>query len=242
MSLVVDVAVQVGTLALEVAFDVARTVAVVGPNGAGKTTLLRTLAGGHTPSRGHVRVADRLLFDAGMGIDLPPEHRHVGYVPQADGLFGHLDVLDNVRFGLTGRGLDRAAVDDRARDSLETFGAAHLAARSVPTLSGGERKRVALARALATDPALLLLDEPLSALDVSARRGMRELLGAQFAARGIPVVLVTHDPRDVHALVEQVLVLEAGRVVQRARPADIAAGAATPFVSEVFGPVGPPTT
>ncbi|MEO0324423.1 MAG: ATP-binding cassette domain-containing protein [Myxococcota bacterium] len=161
-----------GALGLDVDLDAGPGVtALVGPNGAGKTTLLRTIAGAYAPRRGRIALgADDVLFDSERGIDRPPEARAVGYVPQGYGLFPHLSAADNVAFGLSG---DRA----EAERWLARVGAAALAPRLPAALSGGEQQRVALARALARRPKLLLLDEPLAALDAGARRILRRELG-----------------------------------------------------------------
>ena len=221
-----------GDLRLDVDVEArAGVTALVGPNGAGKTTLLRTLAGAHRPDAGRVVLgtgeATEVLFDAKRGIDRAPEARSVGYVPQGYGLFPHLSALDNVAFGLAG---DRVA----AARWLERVGAGALSPRFPAALSGGERQRVALARALARAPRLLLLDEPLAALDVGSRRRLRAELAGYLRAEGVPALVVTHDPRDVRALDAEVVVLEAGRVVQRGDPETLARQPASEFVAELF--------
>jgi len=228
-----EVRLAVGELALDVTVEGDGVpVALIGPNGSGKTTLLRTIAGAHRPDAGRVRLQDRVLFDSARRVDLPPEQRRVGYVPQGFGLFPHLSVLDNVGFGLVGRG--RAERREAAAPVLEQMGIAHLAQRTPGALSGGEQQRVALARALMVDPAILLLDEPLSALDASARRAMRAHLAGYLAERGGPSVVVTHDARDVFALGAHVYVLERGRVVQQGAAAEVAAAPCNDFVAEFF--------
>ena len=231
-----EVSLQVGALDLDVRLDGGvRPVALVGPNGSGKTTLLRTIAGAHRPSAGVIAIGDRVLFDSDRGIDLPPEERRVGYVPQGYGLFPHLRVLDNVRFGLAGS----TRRDNGARASavavLEQLGAGHLGERWPDTLSGGERQRVALARALVIEPHILLLDEPLAALDAAARRIMRRRLAERLEESAVPALVITHDVHDIVALNADVHVMEEGRIVQRG-PADaLATHPATEFVAEVFG-------
>ena len=227
---------QVGALDLDVRLGGGgRAVALVGPNGSGKTTLLRTIAGAHRPVRGTIAVGDRVLFDSARGIDLPPEKRRVGYVPQGYGLFPHLRVLDNVRFGLAGSSRRDNGARASALAVLEQLEADHLAARWPDTLSGGERQRVALARALVTEPHILLLDEPLAALDAAARRAMRRRLAHRLAESGVPALVVTHDVHDIVALDAEVLVIEEGRIVQRGSAASLATHPATEFVAEVFG-------
>ncbi|MCB9545506.1 MAG: ATP-binding cassette domain-containing protein [Myxococcales bacterium] len=202
---------------------------VVGPNGAGKTSLLRLIAGVRPLAAGHLRLAGRDL------APLPPEGRGIGYVPQNSGLFPHLTALGNVAFGL--HALPRAARAARARALLAEVDAEHLADRLPRALSGGEQQRVALARALGPAPGALLLDEPLAALDVSARRALRQHLADRLARAGRPAVIVTHDLRDLLALPGEVVVLEAGRVTQHGLAATLAAAPASDFVEELFSPL-----
>lgn len=211
----------------------AGVVAVVGPNGSGKTTFLRALAGAAPLHAGVIRVGERTWDDVGNGVHLPMEERHVGYVPQGFGLFPHLSVTENVMFGL--RGLSAAQREERVRSVLSQLECAHLADRRVSRLSGGESQRIALARALVTDPVLLLLDEPLSSLDATTRRQVRHFLAKQLAALRIPTVLVTHDLRDAAAFDAQVLVLEAGRVVQFGSLDALRSAPASDFVAEFVG-------
>ena len=227
---------QVGALQLDVRLEGGeRPVALVGPNGSGKTTLLRTIAGAYRPSAGTIAVGDRVLFDPARGIDLPPEERRVGYVPQGYGLFPHLRVLDNVRFGLAGASRRDNGARASALAVLGQLGAVHLAERWPDTLSGGERQRVALARALVIEPRILLLDEPLAALDAAARRAMRRRLAEHLAESAVPALVVTHDVHDIAALNADVFVIEEGRIVQRGPAEALATHPATEFVSEVFG-------
>jgi len=236
MSWHVDVQLRLGSLVLEVELAGAdEPVSLIGPNGSGKTTLLRTIAGAHRPEAGRIRIDGRDVFDADAGLDLPPESRRVGYVPQGYGLFPHLSVLENVAFawrahGGPGRHERRA----RALSSLERVGCAALANRRPAGLSGGEQQRVALARALAVEPSILLLDEPLAALDARARRAVRSYLSEHLAEQSRPTLVVSHDARDVRALGGPVCVIEAGRVVQRGSAAELAARPATEFVAAFF--------
>ncbi|MEQ8276962.1 MAG: ABC transporter ATP-binding protein [Deltaproteobacteria bacterium] len=216
---------RLGDLDLSLAFESdAKVVCVVGPNGSGKTTLLRAIAGASLPVEGHVSVGERLLLDTTRAIDVPPEARRVGYVPQGFGLFPHLTVGDNVGFG---------ARDD-VHDALERYDLLAYADRPVSALSGGERQRVALARAVAMRPACLLLDEPLSALDAQTRRTTRKDLAAYLAAEAAPALVVTHDARDVRALGAEVVAVEGGVVVQQGPWTDLAEGPASAFLAELF--------
>jgi ABC-type sulfate/molybdate transport systems ATPase subunit len=209
-------------------------VALVGPNGSGKTTLLRTIAGAFRPTHGLIEIGGARVFDAEAGLDLPPEGRRVGYVPQGYGLFPHLSALDNVAFGWAGRGLPRPARRQAALGVMERTGCGHLAPRATSSLSGGEQQRVALARALASEPRLLLLDEPLAALDAPARRALRLYLAAYFGEQPRPALVVSHEARDVRALGAHVHVLERGRIVQSGTPDELAAAPASEFVAAFF--------
>ncbi|MEM9070104.1 MAG: ABC transporter ATP-binding protein [Myxococcota bacterium] len=210
-----------------------RPVAVVGPNGSGKTTLLRALAGAVPAERAEVVVGARVLASTTRRILKPMEERRVGYVPQGYGLFPHLRVLGNVAFGLTGSGLAKGDRLRRARAILEDLNCAALAYRKVHSLSGGEQQRVALARALVVDPLLLLLDEPMAALDVGTRRGVRGFLRDRL--KGRPALMATHDVRDAVALEAEIYVLHEGRVAQRGRVDALRAAPANEFVAEFVG-------
>ena len=213
-------------------------VALIGPNGSGKTTLLRVVSGGHPPTGGRIRIGDRVLYDSDAGVRLAPEQRRIGYVPQGYGLFPHLNVLDNVAFSLAAV-RPRPPLGDRRKAAatlLRDMDCGHLVKRLPAGLSGGEKQRVALARALLAEPDLLLLDEPLAALDAATRRDIRRLLAGHLARRNTPALVVTHDVRDVRALgAPSVYVLEGGSVVQSGAPAALAGNPGTDFVREFFG-------
>ena len=183
--------------------------ALFGPSGSGKTTTLDALAGLRQPRSGTIRVGDRLLFDAARGVTLPPQHRHIGYVPQDPALFPHMNVRRNVLYGR--RPGQKLALDTVVR-MLEV---GDLLERRVRDLSGGERQRVALARALMSAPDVLLLDEPLAAVDVERRRRILPYLLKVRDQLGVPVIYVSHDRGEVDQLADRVLILEAGRVVTR---------------------------
>ncbi|UGS36788.1 Vitamin B12 import ATP-binding protein BtuD [Capillimicrobium parvum] len=197
----------------------------MGPSGAGKSTVLRGLSGLVTPSRGHVRVGDATWFDADRRVDVAPERRSVGLVPQDYALFPHMTVRKNVSFGA------RRDIDELL-DRLRIRG---LAGEHPARLSGGERQRVALARALARDPDVLLLDEPLSALDAATRRAVRDELGEVLHAAGVPTIVVTHDFDEAATLGDRLAVMVAGRFVQIGTPAHLAADPADEFVVEFLG-------
>jgi molybdopterin-binding protein len=211
---------------LAVELEVGReTLALVGPSGAGKSSVLRAIAGLLTPDRGRISVGPATWLDTERAIDLPPERRSVGLVFQEYALFPHLDVRRNVAFG--GRG--------RVDELLERFRIAHLAAARPQSLSGGERQRVALARALARDPSVLLLDEPLAALDAHTRGVVRGELAELLAELRLPTVLVTHDFEDAAALADRVGVLVDGRVLQLGAAAELLAAPADAFVASFTG-------
>ena len=243
MSWRVDIRLTLGAFDLAVDLDVeAGPITLIGPNGSGKTTLLRTIAGAHRPTAGRVKLGERLIYDAEAGVDLPPEERKVGYVPQGFGLFPHLSALDNVAFAWASRAT-REERRAQAMKLLEQMDAAPLAHRAPMTLSGGEKQRVALARALMIEPEILLLDEPLSALDAAARRSVRGYLVERLTESGRPAILVTHDARDALALDAPVYVIEGGKVVQHGSCSALAAAPATEFVAEFFdvpSPTKPP--
>ena len=203
------------------------TVALVGPSGAGKTTVLRVVAGLLTPDEGLVSLGDTVLLDTARRVDVPPESRRVGYLFQEYALFPHLDVWHNVRFGA------RSNAD--VGPLLERFHIADLARARVTQLSGGERQRVGLARALARDPALLLLDEPLSALDAHTRAGVRAELRELLDELGLPTILVTHDFEDAATLAHRVGVISEGEVLQLAAPTDLVALPRDAFVASFTG-------
>ncbi|MFI8824805.1 ABC transporter permease [Streptomyces sp. NPDC053431] len=205
------------------------TIAVVGPNGAGKTTLLRALLG-LTP-RAH---ADLTLGESDV-TGLPPHRRHVAWVPQDGALFPHMTALANTAYGLRARGVPRAEARRAAQSWLDRLGVGHLARRRPAQLSGGQAQRVALARALAARPRLLLLDEPLAALDQTTRAQVRHTLRGHLAAFGGVCLIVTHDPVEAVSLADRVLVLEDGRAVQDAAPAEVSRHPRSPWVARMLG-------
>lgn len=223
-----------GALTVDLGLDVApgTVVAVMGPNGSGKSTLLEAVAGLVPVTSGHVRLAGRLLACSRTGVHVPPHQRRLGLAPQDGLVFGHLSARENVAFGPRAQGVDARAARAAADALLAELGLASHARTRADRLSGGQAQRVALARALAARPDALLLDEPFGALDAGTRAAARDVVRAAVA-RGVPAVLVTHDLRDALDLADELVVLEAGRVVQRGRPRDVAAAPATPYVERV---------
>jgi molybdate transport system ATP-binding protein len=194
-------------------------VALFGPSGAGKTLTLHCLSGLVRPDQGRIALGGRVFFDSAAGIDLPPQSRRLGYVFQGYALFPHLTVAENVAFGLKGRA--RAERAQRTRMVLDRLGLAGLEGRYPSELSGGQQQRVALGRALALDPDLLLLDEPLSALDAPLRRQLREELGRIIREWGKATVLVTHDLAEAYQLADRIVVYESGQVLQAAPKSEL---------------------
>jgi molybdate transport system ATP-binding protein len=191
-------------------------IVVFGPSGSGKSVTIQCIAGLITPDEGVIQLGDRVLFDSAAGINLPTQARGVGFVFQDYALFPHLTVADNVGFGLrTGiwGGLD-ARTREQVREYLALFELAALASNYPRQLSGGQRQRVALARALIRHPQLLLLDEPLSALDPMLRERMRRELRTMQERFQVPMVVITHDPMDAEALAQTLVVFDHGHVAR----------------------------
>jgi molybdopterin-binding protein len=209
--------------------------ALLGPNGAGKTTVLRTLAGLVPLAEGQVVLDGHVLEDSARRIRVPAERRPVGMVFQDYLLFPHLSVVENIAFGLRARGVGRTPARRAAAEWLERLGLAVPANARPATLSGGQRQRVALARALAVDPRLLLLDEPLSALDASIRAEVRQDLRRRLRGFSGVSLLVTHDPLEAIALADRLIVIEGGRVVQAGTPAEVTQRPRSRYVADLVG-------
>ncbi|MCA0176826.1 MAG: ATP-binding cassette domain-containing protein [Proteobacteria bacterium] len=206
---------QAFTLDVKVQLSAPRAV-VLGPSGAGKSLLLKAIAGLLRPNHGHIRLAGRTLFDGAQGIALPPQARRVGYVFQDYALLPHLTVRQNIAFGLTRgwRNPPRSAHQPAVAHWLAAMQLETRADHYPHQLSGGQRQRTALARALATEPAALLLDEPFAALDAPLRAQMRIELAALQQRLAVPMLLISHDPDDAQAFGDCVLRLDGGRLVE----------------------------
>ncbi len=212
-----------------------RVLTLLGPSGCGKTTILRCLAGLETPDEGTITIAGACVFDGGRGTVVPTERRNLGMVFQSYAIWPHLTVFDNLAFGLRVRRTARGEIAVRVAEALALVRLTGLERRYPSQLSGGQQQRVVLARCLAYRPALLLLDEPLANLDAQLREEMRGELRRIQRQTGTTMVYVTHDQTEALALSDEVLVMDHGRVVQRAAPADLYRRPAAAFVAEFLG-------
>ena len=212
---------------LQIPLDQAGVTVLFGPSGSGKTTLLRLLAGLERPDEGVLRFRDQTWFDSSRGLSLAPQQRRAGFLFQDYALFPHLTVERNIAFAAQHPG--------KAAEWLGRFSLSHLAARLPRTISGGEQQRVALARALAAEPALLLLDEPLSALDAATRTRLRRELRRTLVEGGVPSIIVTHDRIEALALGDWIAVLIDGRIRQAGPVADVFRHPADVRVAESVG-------
>jgi molybdate transport system ATP-binding protein len=237
VSLHAELHVRRGTFELDVALEVdaGETVVLIGPNGAGKTTLLSVLAGLVSLDEGRVTLGGVVLDDPQTGEWVPTERRPIGYVFQDHLLFPHLSAVDNVAFGPRAHGRRRADARREALTWLERFGLADHAGARPRELSGGQAQRVALARALARSPSLVLLDEPLAALDATTRMDVRRDLQRHLESFDGPRLVVTHDPIDVMALADRVIVLEHGQVAQAGTLADLRVTPRSRYVADLVG-------
>jgi molybdate transport system ATP-binding protein len=235
--LTLTVAKRLGTFSLDAEVSVGdrSTTVLVGESGSGKTTLLRLVAGLVTPDRGRIEVDGEAWFDDASGSNVDAAERAVGYVAQDYALFPHLTAADNVAFGLRAQRLPGRAVAARTAAALDRLGVAGLARRRPHELSGGQQQRIAIARAIVLEPRVLLLDEPLSALDVQTRRVIRGELRRLLAELPCATLLVTHSPAEALAFGEHVTVLEAGRVSQHGSREELMRRPRSPYVAEFLG-------
>jgi len=219
----IDVEKQLRDFKLEVKSEVANgeILMLVGDNGCGKTTLLNLIAGLISPDSGRIALDGRPLYDSDLRIRVAPEVRNIGYVFQSYALFPHMSVYDNVAFGLRTRRVSRQEIDFLVKDHLEAAGLWEIRRAKAGSISGGQKQRVALARALIIEPQLLLLDEPLSALDVRKQAAMRRDLRERIHSCGVPSIIVTHDLRDVACIGDRACLIEKGKIALSGEASDV---------------------
>lgn len=227
---------KLSDFSLDLDFQVgAETLVIAGPSGNGKSMTLRSLAGLVPPDTGQISVGERILFDHRRKINLPAERRNIGFVFQNYALFPHFTVEENIAYGLRSRKLSQSARNERVTNMLEKLNIVPLRDRLPSELSGGEQQRTALARALVLEPSALLLDEPLSALDITTRGKVRRELKRILSTLEIPTILVTHDYEDAISLGDRILVLESGAVVQQGTASDLLNKPHSQFVADFSG-------
>jgi molybdate transport system ATP-binding protein len=238
VSLSASLALRRGRLQLDVQLDVGNgeVVALLGPNGAGKSSLLAAVAGLLPLERGRVVLDGTVLDDSSTGVHVPSERRPIGMVFQDGRLFPHLSVVDNVAFGLRARAaMSRKDAERAARERLARVGIGEMADSKPDQLSGGQAQRVALARALVLQPSLLLLDEPLTGVDLHARAGLRRQIGEALRETDATRLLVTHDAVDAVALADRLVIMEEGRVVQEGTADDLRSRPRSRYAAELVG-------
>jgi molybdate transport system ATP-binding protein len=212
-----------------------RTVALLGPNGAGKSTVVAAIAGLLPLDEGHITLGGRNLDDPAGDVLMPAEDRSIGVVFQDYVLFPHLTIVENVEFGLRSRKTPRREARQQATEWLERIGLEDLADRKPGDLSGGQAQRVALARALITRPELLLLDEPLAALDATTRVDLRRTLADHLSRFAGPRMVITHDPTEAFLLADEIHVIEDGTITQVGTPDDIRLRPRTSYIADLAG-------
>ncbi|MEI6104956.1 MAG: ABC transporter ATP-binding protein [Methanothrix sp.] len=219
----IDIRKRLRDFSLEVKLNVARgeILMLVGDNGCGKTTLLNLVAGLQDPDAGRIALDGRVLYDSALKVNIPPETRNIGYVFQSYALFPHMSVYDNVAFGLCTRRLPESDILLMVKDHLEAAGLWEIRKAKAVDVSGGQKQRIALARALIIDPVLLLLDEPLSALDVHRQAHMRKELREMIHSACVPCIIVTHDLRDVACIGDRASLLEKGKITLTGSAQDV---------------------
>jgi molybdate transport system ATP-binding protein len=232
-----DIQLRLSRLNLDAAFTVAsgEVLALLGPNGSGKSTILRALVGLLPLAGGRVVLDGTVLEDPAQRVKIPPEKRPIGLMFQDYLLFPHLSAVENVAFGLRAKGTDKKAAREKASQTMARLGLDGLAEARPGSMSGGQQQRVAMARALVTEPKLLLLDEPLAALDVSTKTDVRRLLRAVLGRSDAANVLVTHDLLDAVALGDRMVVIEDGGIVQTGTPAEVTARPRSRYVADLVG-------
>ncbi len=235
LNITLDTQLNTFRLSLNLSAEQGQTTVLLGESGAGKSTVLRIVAGLLKPKKGHISLGDTVYFDSEQGIDVPPQERPFGYVFQDYALFPHLTVFENVAFGLRAQRLPRSLIRQRVGEALEQVRLPGLDQRRPTQLSGGQQQRVAIARALALQPHLLLLDEPLSALDVQTRREVRQELRHILAEVDITTVMVTHTYLEALLFGQHILVLEGGHVLQQGGQRDLLEHPRSSYIAELIG-------
>jgi molybdate transport system ATP-binding protein len=235
LNVTLDIHLNTFHLSLSFSAEIGKTTVLLGESGAGKSTVLRVLAGLLHPECGHISLNDVVYFDSERRVVIPPQERPFGYVFQDYALFPHLTVFENVAFGLRAQHLPRSAIRERVGEALEQVRLTGLDARRPTQLSGGQQQRVAIARALALRPQLLLLDEPLAALDVQTRREVRQELRRILSDMGITTVMVTHQYLEALLFGHHILVLEHGRILQQGGQRDLLEHPRSSYVAELVG-------
>jgi len=222
---------------LDVTFSVRQgeTLVLIGENGTGKSTVLNLISGILTPDAGEIVLGGRKLYSGEEGIDVPAEDRKIGHLFQSYALFPHMTVFENVAFGLRCRKVPRPEIAFSVENQLRAMNLADLSDVNVGRLSGGQRQRVALARALVLEPELLLLDEPLAAVDMRAQSVMREELRDRIRNAGIPCIVVTHNLRDALELADRLCLIEEGRVVVEGAPEEVLGMRGNGFIASFAG-------
>jgi molybdate transport system ATP-binding protein len=232
-----DIQLRLSRLNLDAAFTVAsgEVLALLGPNGSGKSTTLRALVGLLPLAGGRIVLDGTVLEDPAQKVKIPPERRPISLMFQDYLLFPHLSALENVAFGLRAKGTDKKVAREKASEAMTRLGLDDLGEAKPGSMSGGQQQRVAMARALVTDPKLLLLDEPLAALDVSTKTDVRRLLRDVLRRSEAANVLVTHDLLDAVALGDRMVVIENGGIVQTGTPAEVTARPRSRYVADLVG-------
>lgn len=219
---------------VDIKSDNTDTIVLMGNNGSGKSTILNLISGILTPESGRIEVSGRVLFDSGTNINLPPDQRDVSYVFQNYALFPHMTVFENVAFGLRMRKMPGDIIGQKVREELEMIGMWDLRGEKAVKLSGGQKQKIALARSLIIQPSLLMLDEPLSALDIQTQSMMRSYLKEKIKILKIPCILVTHSLHDALELGDLAYILDRGRVAISGDPASILKKGNSIFVDNFF--------
>lgn len=196
-------------------------VSLLGPSGCGKTTILRMLAGFVEPTQGEIYLQDKPVFSRKRGINIPPEKRHIGMVFQSYAVWPHMTVFENIAYPLKLRKMPKQKISDKVNEAIAMVNMAGLEKRYPHELSGGQQQRVAIARAIVVEPAILLLDEPLSSLDAKLREKMCREIYAIWHRTGITIIYVTHDQKEAMALSDTIVLMKQGEIIQHGSPSDI---------------------